>query len=223
MARPSKPLISRAAAVAASIEIIDSEGLDAFSLPRLAKHIGVRAPSLYHHFSDKSEILEAVARQIAGAGNLPRRKPGPDWPEFFVTLSMNLRRSILKHRNAAPILLQYLPRDLLIGTYEDTARFLEESGVPAHLHVQILDGMERLTLGAVLTEAMRKPSTKSTIFPNVDPESQPLLSKALGANEMTSRQLFEEMIRSFLHGVVRNENIAITEAAPSGNVKLSAN
>ena len=40
---------------------------------------------------------------------------------------------------------------------------------------------------------------------------------------MTSRQLFEEMIRSFLHGVVRNENIAITEAAPSGNVKLSAN
>ncbi|ABG92208.1 MULTISPECIES: TetR family transcriptional regulator [Rhodococcus] len=223
MARPSKPLISRAAAVAASIEIIDSEGLDAFSLPRLAKHIGVRAPSLYHHFSDKSEILEAVARQIAGAGNLPRRKPGPDWPEFFVTLSMNLRRSILKHRNAAPILLQYLPRDLLIGTYEDTARFLEKSGVPAHLHVQILDGMERLTLGAVLTEAMRKPSTKSTIFPNVDPESQPLLSKALAANEMTSRQLFEEMIRSFLHGVVRNESTAITDAAPSDNVRVSAN
>jgi AcrR family transcriptional regulator len=223
MARPSKPLISRAAAVAASIEIIDSEGLDAFSLPRLAKHIGVRAPSLYHHFSDKSEILEAVARQIAGAGNLPRRKPGPDWPEFFVTLSMNLRRSILKHRNAAPILLQYLPRDLLIGTYEDTARFLEKSGVPAHLHVQILDGMERLTLGAVLTEAMRKPSTKSTIFPNVDPESQPLLSKALAANEMASRQLFEEMIRSFLHGVVRNESTAITDAAPSDNVRVSAN
>lgn len=164
MARPSKPLISRASAVAASIEIIDSEGLDAFSLPRLAKHLGVRAPSLYHHFADKSEILEAVARQIAGAGNLPRRKPGPDWPEYFVALSLNLRRSILKHRNAAPILLQYLPRDLLIGTYEDTARFLDDSGVPAHLHVQILDGMERLTLGAVLTEAMRKPSTKNTIF-----------------------------------------------------------
>ncbi|MBS9372035.1 TetR family transcriptional regulator [Rhodococcus sp. B50] len=222
MARPSKPLISRAAAVTASIEIIDSEGLDAFSLPRLAKHLGVRAPSLYHHFSDKSEILAAVARQIAGAGTLPRRKPGPDWPEFFVKTSLNLRRSILKHRNAAPILLQYLPRDLLIGTYEDIAGFLEESGVPARLHVQILDGMERLTLGAVLTEAMRKPATKSTIFPNVDPASQPLLSKALAANEMTSQQLFEEMIRSFLHGVVRNENVATTEAAHTGKVKVSA-
>ena len=222
MARPSKPLISRAAAVAASIEIIDSEGLDAFSLPRLAKHLGVRAPSLYHHFSDKSEILAAVARQIAGAGTLPRRKPGPDWPEFFVKTSLNLRRSILKHRNAAPILLQYLPRDLLIGTYEDIAGFLGESGVPTHLHVQILDGMERLTLGAVLTEAMRKPDTKSTIFPNVDPESQPLLSKALAANEMTSQQLFEEMIRSFLHGVVRNDNVATTDAAPTGKARVSA-
>ncbi len=53
---------------------------------------------------------------------------------------------------------------MLIGTYEETAAFLEASGVPARLHVQILDGMERLTLGAVLTEAMRPPSTKSTIF-----------------------------------------------------------
>ncbi|MDV2476234.1 TetR family transcriptional regulator [Rhodococcus zopfii] len=207
MARPSKPLISRATAVAASIEIIDSEGLDAFSLPRLAKHLGVRAPSLYHHFSDKSEILSAVAQHIAGAIAIPRRKPGPDWPEYFVALSSNLRRSILKHRNAAPILLQYLPRDLLIGSYEETARFLEASNVPTRLHVQILDGMERLTLGAVLTEAMRKPSTKSTIFPNVDPESQPLLTRALAENEMTSKQLFEEMVRSFLYGVMRNETV----------------
>lgn len=145
MPRPSKPLISRASAVAASIDIIDTEGLDAFSLPRLAKHLGVRAPSLYHHFEDKSAILSAVARQIAGAGTIPRRKPGPDWPEYFVTLSLNLRRSILRHRNAAPILLQYLPRDLLIGPYEETAHFLEESGIPTRLHVQILDGMERIT------------------------------------------------------------------------------
>ena len=85
MARPSNPLISRSAAVTASIEIIDSEGLDAFSLPRLAKHLGVRAPSLYHHFSDKNEILTEVARYIAGTSvKRPRMRPGPGWPEFFV-------------------------------------------------------------------------------------------------------------------------------------------
>lgn len=213
MPRPSQPLISRVSVVAASIEIIDTEGLEAFSLPKLAKHLGVRAPSLYHHFADKSEILAAVARQIAGAGPIPRRRPGPDWPEFFVTLALNLRRSILRHRNAAPILLQYLPRDLLISTYEESAQFLADSGVPAHLHVQILDGMERITLGAALAEAMRPPSTRTTIFPHVDPESQPVLSRALAENTLTSKQLFEEMVRSFLHGVMRGaDNRACTPA-----------
>ncbi|MBY8861460.1 TetR family transcriptional regulator [Nocardia sp. CA2R105] len=210
MPRPSQPLISRSAVIEASIEIIDSEGLEAFSLPKLAKYIGVSAPSLYHHFADRSAILSAVARHIAGAGSIPRRRPGPDWPEFFVQLALNFRRSILRHPNAAPILLQYLPRDLLIGTYEETARFLEASGVPTHLHVQILDGMERLSLGTALTDAVRGPSTRTTIFPNVDPDSQPILARALSENTLTSKGLYEEMVRSFLYGVMRNENARTT-------------
>lgn len=205
MARPSKPLISRDAAVTASIDIIDTEGLDAFSLPKLAKHLGVRAPSLYHHFADKNEILVEVAKYIAGTTvSTPRRQPGPDWPEFFVTLGLNFRQSILRHRNAAPVLLRYLPRDLFVSTYEDTARFLLDSGVPVELHVRILDGMETLSIGAVLMEAMRKPRTKSTIFPNVDPASQPLLAEALASNELSQKKLFEETVRSFLHGVIRD-------------------
>ena len=205
MARPSRPLISRSSAVEAAIEIIDREGLDAFSLPRLAKYLGVSAPSLYHHFTDKSEILAKVARYILGAGKIPTREPGPDWPEYFVTLSLNLRQSVLRHRNAAPVILEYLPRDLLAGPYEEAAKYLAASGVPAHLHVRILDGLERLSVGASLSEAMRKPSTRRTIFPNIDPDEQPTLAQALEENELSSKMLFEEMVRSFLYGVMRHE------------------
>ncbi|MCF8571302.1 TetR family transcriptional regulator [Gordonia sp. HY002] len=205
MARPSKPLISRDAAVQAAIEIIDAEGLDAFSLPKLAEHLGVRAPSLYHHFADKNEIFTEVARYIAGKTVVtPRRRPGPDWPEFFISLALNFRQSILRHRNAAPVLLKHLPRDLFVSTYEDTARFMLDSGVPVELHVRILNGMETLAIGAVLMEAMRTPSTKTTIFPNVDPQSQPLLTEALANNELTQRKLFEDTVRSYLHGVIRD-------------------
>lgn len=203
MPRPSRPLISTTAAVQASIGIIDAEGLEAFSLPRLAKELGVRAPSLYHHFADKSEILAAVARDIGGTSVArPRRRPGPDWPEYFVALGLNFRQSVLRHRNAAPILLQYLPRELLIGTYESTAEFLLASGVPSELHVQILDGMENLVVGSVLTEAMRPASTRRAIFPNVDEASQPMLTRALRSNDLTPKQLYEERIRSFLRGVM---------------------
>lgn len=207
MARPSKPLITRAAAVEASIEIIDSEGLTAFSLPRLAAHLGVRAPSLYHHFTDKNEILTLVARHIAGESVIkPRRAPGPDWPEYFVSLALNFRQSVLRHRNAASVLIEHLPRETLIGSFEDAARFLSDSGVPVHLHVQILDGVETLCLGAVLAEAARTPRGRHALFPPVDPERFPNLAAAIDVNDLTMKELFAERIRSFLYGVSVNDS-----------------
>jgi TetR/AcrR family tetracycline transcriptional repressor len=206
MPRPSQPLISRAAAVKASIEIIDLEGLDAFSVPRLARHLGVRAPSLYHHFADKNAILVAIARHIAGKSvTRPRRAPGPDWPEYFVSLGLNFRRSALRHRNAAPVLIEHLPREILVGSYETAAQFLSASGVPVHLHVQILDGIETLCIGAVLVEAVRKPRTRTALFPPVDADEFPHLSEALAVNDLTLKELFAARIRSFLYGVVGND------------------
>jgi TetR/AcrR family tetracycline transcriptional repressor len=206
MARPSKPLISRAAVVQASIEIIDAEGLDAFSLPRLAKRLGVRAPSLYHHFADKNEIMTAIARHIVGVSVIkPRRAPGEDWPEYFVSLALNFRQAVLRHRNAAPILIEHLPRETLINPYENAARFLSASGVPVHLHVRILDGVETLCIGAVLAEAARRPSRSNAVFPEVDPDAHPYLTEALAANDFTMRDLFAERIRSFLHGVMLDD------------------
>lgn len=206
MARPSKPLISRTAAVEKSIEIIDSEGLDAFSLPRLAAALGVRAPSLYHHFADKNEILTAIARYVGGKSVIrPRRAPGPDWPEYFVSLALNFRQSVLRHRNVAPVLIEHLPRETLVGSYEDNARFLHDSGVPTRLHIQILDGMETMSVGAVLAEALHTPRTRNSLFPSVNPDESPYLAAALAANEFTLKELFAERVRSFLVGVVVND------------------
>ncbi|KUH67524.1 TetR family transcriptional regulator [Mycolicibacterium novocastrense] len=203
MPRPSKPLISRTAAVEASIEIIDEEGLGGFNLPRLADHLGVRPPSLYHHFGSKDEILIAVARYIAGKSVIrPRRPPGPDWPEYFVSFGLNFRQSVLRHRNAASVLIEHLPRETLVAGFEDAALYLYRSGVPVHLHVQILDGVETLCVGAVLSEAMHRPRTKHSLFPAVSPEEHPNLTAALEANELTVKELFANRIRSFLYGVV---------------------
>ena len=203
MARPSKPLISRAAAVRASLEIIEAHGLAGFSVPRLARHLGVRTPSLYYHFTDKSEILAEVARQIAGASVVrPPQLPGSDWPEYFVSLVANLRRAVLCHPNAVALLLHYPPRDFLLGGFEDATRYLHESGVPDRLHMRILDGLETLSLGAVLSEAVARPKSGGAVFPDVDPARAPVLAEALAANDLSAAQLFEVNIRSFLHGVL---------------------
>lgn len=215
MARPLQPLLSREAIVAATLKIIDVEGIEAFSMPRLAKVMGVRAPSLYHHFKNKTELMTEVARAIMVDTPFPRRPADENWPDLFVALALNFRRSILRHRNAAPILLEYLPRDVLIAMYEKVARFLEKAGVPQHLHVLILDGMEKLSLGASLSEAMKTPESQAQIFPHVDAEEEPTLTSALAANEWSAEQIFEQTIRSFLAGVMQLD-VAPRAEAPAG-------
>ncbi|MFG1858290.1 TetR family transcriptional regulator [Actinomadura geliboluensis] len=202
MARPRQPLISRSAAAAAALHIIDTEGLDALSLPRLARDLKVSAPSLYHHFEDKSAILAAVSRAIVAEIKVPRKPAPENWPEWFVQMSLNFRTVVFRHRNAAPLLLQYRPRLRLTG-YDDAAEFLAECGVPVHLHVQILEGMETLTLGATLTEAMKASNSRKPAFPHLDAKRQPHLAAAIAANEFTQKRVFENMIRSYLYGVIQ--------------------
>src|SRR3546814_1187610 len=86
--------------------------------------------------------MAAVARAIVAKTVFPRRPASGDWAEWFTQLSLNFRAAVLRHRRAAPILLQHMPRDLLTDLYEDAATYLAECGVPAEMHVQILDGLE---------------------------------------------------------------------------------
>ena len=203
-------MISRDAAVIAALEIIDAEGLEEFSLPKLARRLGVSAPSLYHHFTDKNEILASVIRHIVGKVNRSRYEPGEDWTEFFVARALNFRQAMMRHRNAAPILLEHLPSEVLGNSAEEAAKFLTDSGIPVDLHVQILDGVETIVFGAVLTEAVR---SRSHALAGVDTRSRPHLAKALAAHNMSVRALYAQRIRTFLHGVMHEA------AAGAGNVK----
>lgn len=224
MARPSRPLLSRARVVAAAIQIIDSDGLAACSLPRLAREFGVRAPSLYHHFSDRAEIMAEVSRAVVQETVIPRQVNYTDWVEWFVALALNFRRSILRHPNAAPILLEHVPRDVLSPLYDSAARYLTDNGVPTRLHVLILDGLESLTLGAALTQATKAPAARAETFPRFDRESEWALAEAVDANRWTTTQdLFAQSVRSFLRGTVDLTADAVPDSRrPTGRVRSSA-
>lgn len=48
----------------AALGILDSEGMDALTMRRLGDELGVEAMSLYHHFSGKDAILDAVCELL---------------------------------------------------------------------------------------------------------------------------------------------------------------
>ncbi|MCW2800785.1 MAG: tetracycline repressor protein [Aeromicrobium sp.] len=212
MPRPSSPLISKDTTVNAALKIIDEDGLEALSLPRLAREMNVRAPSLYHHFAHKNEILAAVSREIVRRTVFPRRSPTGDWAEWFTQLATNFRTAVLRHRNAAPILLQFMPREMMVEMYERAASYLAECGVPAELHVQILDGLEKLSVGATIAEAVRPASRSRVGFEHIDEHLHPTLARAVAANHLNPKQIFEHTVRCYLLGM---EHFGNFEAAAS--------
>ena len=63
--------------------VIDEHGLEGFNLALVAKRLGVRAPSLYHHFKDKNELLAEVARLVL-LGVPPLEPKDDTWQEMLI-------------------------------------------------------------------------------------------------------------------------------------------
>jgi len=202
MSRVPSPVLNRRIIADTALEMMDRDGYAAFSMPRLGDELGVRTPSLYHHFRDRADILAEVARTVVLKTEVPKWRAGTPWIEHFVEFSVNFRRVILAHRNTAPVLLQFMPRDVLLARYEIAARELaEHAGQLPATHVLFLDGLDKITIGSALIDAVNPGSGGSVPFSNVDPEAQPRLAAAVRANELDSEQLFIETVRAFLAGV----------------------
>lgn len=196
LARPSKPLISRSSAAQAALDVIDELGLDALSLGLVAKKLGVRPPSLYHHFQDKSELLEEVARIMLV--KLPTVTPTSEsFEERIIARCVATRRSLMQHPNAAPLILRYFPRYLFLAAYDRAA---SEEPYPTEVQMAVIDATERYTYGTALFEASARARGVEPM-PAVDGDKYPHLAKAIADNPFDDEQLFIETLRMFLAGV----------------------
>jgi len=195
MGRPSNPLISKESAIQIALDIIDEEGLDKLSLQAVARRMGVRAPSLYYHFENKSELLKGVARLIL-------KRPPPanlgnhsDWKESMVDLCLWTRKSLLKHPNAAPLLLEMYPEQLMLSTYE---YWVKQYEVPVKQKRLIMEGLEKITFGSALLGAMSRAQGVPAFPDDIDRETFPALAQALKANRMSEEAMFKDIISRFL-------------------------
>lgn len=106
MARPRKPLLSRERIVETASALVDAEGLDAVSTRRLAAELGVSGPSLYNHFRNKDEILDAVADAVSAQVDLSMfREDDPrDWRTALHDYAVSYRAALTAHPHTVPVL-----------------------------------------------------------------------------------------------------------------------
>ena len=106
--------------------------------------------------------MRTVARAIVLATRLPDPAACPTWVDWFVEVSLAFRRAVLSHRNAAPILLEFMPRDLLVRNYETGVRILAEIGVPPGQRILVIGhvatrwGLEHVIGGVPLEDLVNE-------------------------------------------------------------------
>jgi AcrR family transcriptional regulator len=87
--------VSRGLAVERAVGVADREGIEAVTMRRLARELGVEAASLYHHVSGKDEILDGLVDMVAAEIELPSRTDG--WRPPIRQRAHNTRAVLRRH------------------------------------------------------------------------------------------------------------------------------
>jgi AcrR family transcriptional regulator len=134
--------ITRAAVLAAALEIIDRHGIDALTMRRLAGALNRDPMILYRHAPNKAALLDGVAETILA--QLDVDPADPDWTAQLRTVARNYRALALAHPNAVPLIvtrplatpLGLRPRGTL-RPLEDLLALLTRAGFtgPEALHI----------------------------------------------------------------------------------------
>ena len=75
----SREPLTRDRVIEAALRVMDEEGLDAVSMRRVAREVGVEAMSLYHHVEDKEALLDGICEHVMAKFDFP--EPVDDWTE----------------------------------------------------------------------------------------------------------------------------------------------
>jgi TetR/AcrR family transcriptional regulator, tetracycline repressor protein len=96
--------LSREQVVDAALRLADQAGLDALSMPSLARQLECGIMTLYGYVEDKEDLLDAIA--LRGLADLRLPRPLPSHPaDVLIAWGRALRRTLLDHPSLPVIFL----------------------------------------------------------------------------------------------------------------------
>lgn len=100
------PARTRSEVISVALELVERHGLEALTLRDLGTALGVGHTSVYTHFKDKQELIDALVAYASvdvTASNVPE---GAGPRTQLCDLAMRARQAFTKHLRLAPALLQ---------------------------------------------------------------------------------------------------------------------
>lgn len=139
--------------------------------------------------------MQEVARHMLS--RLPAMEASDkSFEERLIALCVVTRQALLRHASAAPLILRFFPRHILIGAYE---RLAEEQPYGVEIGMTVIEAVEKYTYGASLFEAAAQASGTPSM-PPVAGERFPALARAVAESRFHEEDMFVETLRMILTG-----------------------
>ncbi|MFJ4341327.1 TetR/AcrR family transcriptional regulator [Streptomyces sp. NPDC088915] len=192
MGRPRRPLLDRERIATTALEVVDEQG--EFSVPQIAKRLGVQTASVYHHVDGRDGIVELLRERVAAGidGGTLGLEP---WDAALVAWARSYRAAFAAHPRAIPLLMTSPVRaPKVLAQYEKAVGRLLDAGFALPDVMPVIIALENLVLGSALDLA-----APESMWELADETATPRLARALGAvPEGRANQAFELALAGYL-------------------------
>src|SRR4051794_32944737 len=143
--------VNRDLAVERAVAVADAEGIEAVTMRRLARELGVEAASLYHHVSGKEEILDGLVDLVSAEIELPSRTAG--WRLPIRQRAHNTRAVLRRHPWAVALMAsRTTPGPATLRLLEAGIRQFREGGLSVEAAAHAISTVDSYVHGFVLQE-----------------------------------------------------------------------
>ncbi|MBT2540375.1 TetR/AcrR family transcriptional regulator C-terminal domain-containing protein [Streptomyces sp. ISL-44] len=170
MARPRTPLLDRERIARTALQLVAEQG--EFSVPQIARALGVQTGSVYHHVDGRAGVVELI-RELVCERITDEALTLEPWDRALEEWARSYRAAFAAYPRAIPLLMTTPVRaPRVLAHYERAVALLLAAGFGSAQVMPLLTALENLILGSALDlaapEAMWEPSPQT-----------PLLARAL--------------------------------------------
>jgi len=191
--------------VDAAFTVVARAGLEGLTLRSLAAELGISNPSLYWHFANKQQIVDAMAHRLVEASAVTIG-PDDDWRSALERFAGAFRDALASCRDGARIVATAdLRTDTMAARLEPAVRLLHVAGLSSLDALLAILAIGDYTLGATF-ESEEDPSRSPETSPDPERDASrfPELSAALeqmAAKRITEDDTFASGVRLILDGI----------------------
>ncbi|RUT33613.1 TetR family transcriptional regulator [Paenibacillus zeisoli] len=108
--KKQQPQISEDKILETSWILLGEDGIEKFSMRRLADRLGIQAPSLYWYFKSKQNIYQRLANQVSSI-ILEEFESEGDWKEQLSELAVTVRGVLSRYPCSTQLMMMTLPHE----------------------------------------------------------------------------------------------------------------